>query len=98
MKPRPLCPASSAGRRDNRGLSRPHPSALLGMALLTMTLLLPLGMHPDPAQADGPTNTLTGSATVADRFEFGPTLQGRPRVCHLIFDLCPVSNKAATET
>ena len=62
-----------------------HPSAILRMALLTMTLLLPLGMHPAPAQADGPANALSGSATVAERFEFSPTLQGRPRVRHLSF-------------
>ena len=78
--------------------SHPRPAAVLGMALLTMTLLLPLGMHPAPALADGPTNTFTGSATVADRSEFSPTLQGRPRVCHLSFDICLVSNKAATKT
>ena len=47
-----------------------HPSAILRMALLTMTLLLPLGMHPAPAQADGPTNTFTGSAVAAERVEF----------------------------
>ena len=49
---------------------RSHPSALLGTALLVLTMLLPLGMHPAPALADGPMNTFTGSAVSAERVEF----------------------------
>ncbi len=73
----PCLRKEAVGRRRERTNAMAHrrsrASAVLSMALLALTLLVPLGMHPAPALADGPTDAFTGAATVAARVEFSPT-------------------------
>ena len=69
---------------------RSHPCAVLGMALLTMTLLLPLGMYPAPTLADGPTNTFTGAADGVAFLGLRPTgSMGSARYEHTALNLTP---------
>ncbi len=67
---------------------RSHPSALVSMALLTITLLMPLGMP--PAQADGPMDAFTGASDGVTFLGLRPTgSMGSARYGHTALYLTP---------
>ena len=67
---------------------RTHPAALVSRALLTITLLMPLGMP--PAQADGPMDAFTGAADGVAFLGLRPTgSMGSARYGHTTLYLTP---------